>query len=625
MYLPAGRWHLLLLPGTTEAVRLTTIDRDEDPVKLEGPGPHPLPFGGLAEHVWHEPADGQPRTPHVWTFTLPADVDVSIGTSEAIVAVLLGQDGQRIAAIGANDTWEGALPRGAYRVEVQGAYADDGSPYSLSLTTTQLVAGASKMAARYDDTRIPFAIGEAGLYTLVTSGEDDVRLTVLDADGQVLARADDQPEDWNPRLTLPLAPGRYTAIIDGIEDDGIELRLRHDLPVEAPPLAVGKATSVVPVGGGIALPLTGVSAIVRAEIQAEEGISLALEARDGDTWRVLAEAQGRRPTVAARPDPAVPLRLRVTSLDERDRLALVRTTGLTPAPLEAARLQAGAAPAPSGQVAVFLGFPRASSPSPTSRPAPSSAPPSAQAASRPGWPPRRRRHAAGLPGRAWRPARPAPRPRRARRRRCPPGRPSWWTACRGRPRWVELEDPIGQPGVALIGGRRAYAPRRPPPPSCWRRGRRRCPGPRLVRRWHRADVAGSDAPARRQPEEKIQGRWAGELARAPPACCGCRRPRAVRATLAPARPCSPWSLRASPGPRTPPSSRTSTPPAWWSCSTPPTAPSPSRWPSSRPVSPPRRVRARRWSVARPGPAPPGRRWPPTPARGCGSSARRAAS
>lgn len=344
--LAPGRYRLVLLPERLDTTRLTTI-KSLAVVKREGPGPHALPFDEVVEHTWQEPAAGAPRAPHVWTFTIQGPTPVSLSVSAAVVGELKGPFALRLPP---GRTWTGPLPKGDYRLEITAAHPDDGARYALELRPHHLIAGGERDTSRYDD--VTFSVGEPGTYALSTTGANDVRLTVRDAQGRVVGEADDSPDDWNARLTLSLQPGEYRTHVEGGGDTSTRLHLQYQQPerVTAP-----VAERTLP-PGGLEIPWEGQSPLAVVRVEASEHVAVAFESQVSEgwnmqPWQVLAEDQGRAPQVAVRPGGGAH-RVRVWSLE--DAGLPVRITFESPTPTEAT--EAALAAGIEAKGAISIGF-----------------------------------------------------------------------------------------------------------------------------------------------------------------------------------------------------------------------------------------------------------------------------
>jgi len=337
--LPAGSYRVVLLPERVPSRRLTRVDRTPEPVVTVGPGPHPLALGVPAEQVWWE---RDPRTPDVWTLSVPAPVRARLEVSAEMVASLL-RDGVQVGRSVPGETWAGELSMGAYRVEVVGARKDNDVPYTLAVHTEELVAGARRVVDA--PTMVPVSVGTAGLYDLYSSGERDVRMTLW-RDGVEVARSDDRPEDWNFGARVRLSPGIYELEIDPVGAGSARTTVGMSAPGElaGDPLTLGRPLTLTPDGGArlhtFQAPAGG---LLLATGRSAENLGLAIERQvAGDTWESAGEAYGRDAQLLVRlGGGARTWRLRVWSLDGRGVPATVLVDAFQPLRTGEAAFRAG--------------------------------------------------------------------------------------------------------------------------------------------------------------------------------------------------------------------------------------------------------------------------------------------
>ncbi|MCA9541315.1 MAG: glycerate kinase, partial [Myxococcales bacterium] len=163
------------------------------------------------------------------------------------------------------------------------------------------------------------------LLPLADGGEGTLRAlgyALFDAAGALLAADDDRPDEWNFRIARRLEPGVYTLKVDAVGGSGpTEVSMHAPEAIEVPALPLGEARALKPGASVVHVPLDlgpTPPALLIAEARSAENVGVAIEARQGDTWRALVTRAGAEVNAAARPDPkASAHRLRIWSLDQR--------------------------------------------------------------------------------------------------------------------------------------------------------------------------------------------------------------------------------------------------------------------------------------------------------------------
>lgn len=292
--LPAGAHRLVVLPEPLAGARLVQVEGPPAAPTFEGAGPHPLPLGRAVAHIW------QGGEPHTWAFEMPAPGQVTVTLDDAMAGEVV-QGEAVVARLSPGKPWTGELGQGPAALRVRAARPDDRRDYSLEVQPTALMAGLARRV-RVGAT-VPVVVGEDGLYEVTTFGSIDVKATLTDAAGAVVGEADDQPDDWNPRLTVPLTPGDYTLHVTSVDGQGgaVEARLARPAPVEGPALAVGAREAVRPGDGRLFSALRAGDA-AGVEVRADGGpAALRVEVEEKGGWRTVGAATGDPAAVAFRP------------------------------------------------------------------------------------------------------------------------------------------------------------------------------------------------------------------------------------------------------------------------------------------------------------------------------------
>ncbi len=306
--LPAGGHRLVVLPEALAGARLVQIDGPPATPTLEGAGPHALPLGRSVAHTW------QGGEPHTWAFEMPAAGEVTVTLDDAMAGEVV-QGGAVVARLSPGKPWIGDLAQGSAALRVRAARPDDRRDYRVEVRPTALMAGLTRRVGV--GAEVPVVVGDPGLYEVTTFGSVDVQATLTDAAGAVVGEADDQPDDWNPRLTVPLTPGPYTLRVTSVDGQGgaVEARLARPTPVEGPALAVGAREAVRP-GEGRLFSALRVGDAAGVEVRAEGGpAALRVEVEAPGGWRTVGAATGAAAAVAFRPAKGARYRAALRALD----------------------------------------------------------------------------------------------------------------------------------------------------------------------------------------------------------------------------------------------------------------------------------------------------------------------
>jgi hypothetical protein len=328
-----GSYRLLLLPTGREARVKVAVRASEQPAKLAGHGPHPLPLGVPLQHLWREPEEGQPRTPDTFRFTLPARARVRVAVTGAMTGTCRRLEApEEVHRVEGGKPLEAELAPGTWELALTAREPDNLLPYTVSVEPQELLAGSSRSVVA--PVSLPVAVGESPITELFSDGEEDVRASLFDAKGKLVASNDDGPASWDFHLALPLPPGRYTLRVEPVEGTyattrvGMAARPEEPLPAWSPggarELVLGEKLSVLP----LALPRDASLVLV----QAKSSKPLLAALRDRETRQLLAFHQGQEPVLAAHRKAGEALELLLLSLGcERATVALSGFAGTLPA------------------------------------------------------------------------------------------------------------------------------------------------------------------------------------------------------------------------------------------------------------------------------------------------------
>lgn len=347
--LDAGSYRLLVLPQTAEARVLTRLDRITEAKRHKGHGPHRIALESTVEHTWQEPARGAARQPDQWEFVLPGAAEVLVALDNEMEASLVAaaEPTRVLAKVTAKQAWRGDLAAGRYLLRAEHSRKNNYVAYSLRIAATQLMAGQSRVVAV--PASIPVSAGADGLVEFQSFGPSDVRARLLDATGEIIARNDDRPGDWNFHIARRLSPGQYKLLVEPVSEKHGQTTVSMYAPGEVAekPLTLGADTEIKD-GQVHVYPLSLPSDrnVLLASAKSSDAVGLALEADAGQGWVSLGVEVGKDPYLA------LPLfsgrykayRLRAWSADRRSlRVSLRAVAGNLPSASENQWLQGGTA------------------------------------------------------------------------------------------------------------------------------------------------------------------------------------------------------------------------------------------------------------------------------------------
>jgi hypothetical protein len=324
-----GDYRMILLPGAVENRAVTMLQPILSPVTYHGHGPFSVAFGQDMQNRWLEPAAGQPRIPDRWNFSLPAAATVTITIDNGIRAELDSASGGAPLAVTGN-SWTGALPAGDYMVNASAAVPDNRVDYDLTVTTAQLVPGQSLSVQV--PVKIPVSLGGAAQYEISSFGDQDVRASLYDAAGHLVAANDDRDNDWNFLITGAFPPGDYTLQVDPVGADNAQTTVSITAPaaVEDAALSLGVSRRIAD-GLVHVLPIAALppDALLLAGATAAVPVELALEAKAVGGWQTLAQTGGKEPYLAVPAVAGSSYRLRVWPEDHGATPIVVTALGLS--------------------------------------------------------------------------------------------------------------------------------------------------------------------------------------------------------------------------------------------------------------------------------------------------------
>jgi len=344
--LEPGDYSLVLLPEPVAGRRLTVLERIAEPLRFEGHGPHPLPLATPVEHRWLEPDEGE-RVPDRWRFDLPAATTVAVrltGEMEGELHRLEPEPGPA-GSVSPRKGLDAPLPAGRYELAVRAARRDNDVPYRIEVTPEELVDGQRRTVAAPAEVSVAVAPGRQ--LELESFGPADVRATLLDPEGRVVASGDDRAGDWNFHLSTTVEGGRYTLRVDpvGAASATTEVRMAVRPEVEEPVLELPSSLELAAGDAvhGWPLPLDAGTGLLLVALRSteEHGVAVDWQGASGE-WATLAVTAGS----TARLELLLPedgrARLRVWSTERRGGVARLQVAAVKPERLAEGRLARGA-------------------------------------------------------------------------------------------------------------------------------------------------------------------------------------------------------------------------------------------------------------------------------------------
>lgn len=347
-----GHYRLIVQPPAMPSRMLTLVEAVKKPAEVSGHGPHPLSLGTTVANRWEEPVEGEPRTPDTWDFTLPAEADLTIALSEGMQAEIKGGDKPAIP-LSFREPWHSRLAAGHYSLQATTIRPNNRFDYSVTTSVEQLVAGMSRKVTA--PALVPLALGGGHRVELTSFGSGQVKASLLDKDGRIVARSEVHADDWNIDLAARLPAGQYQLKLDpvGQSQATTELNLRELAEIQEAPMA-GNGDRQWADGALHSQPLTFAAndgALIVAAAHSRDAAGLALERHEADgSWATVASAAGPDAVLAFPRDAAaateyrlqvwplagsrasISLALRCPVLSPSSESALASGIGLKPLP-----------------------------------------------------------------------------------------------------------------------------------------------------------------------------------------------------------------------------------------------------------------------------------------------------
>ncbi|HYA81209.1 MAG TPA: hypothetical protein VED87_09795, partial [Methylocystis sp.] len=317
--LAKGAYRLVVMPEDVDARALVRLRASKPAEPLSGHGPHALRFDEPQRLEWREPqAQGAPRDPDVWRFSLFGDANITLSIGEGMIAELF-RDRESVGKFTAGRDLQKRLGAGDYRVEARALAPDDRLDYEISLTSEELQPGEAIKVAL--PARLKFALAQDRVVDLSSLSDKEILATLKDASGAVVEQTAGGERDWNLALSRRLPAGAYVLELaplgakppqsvetqdaqaeegEGDADKNVEVLLALPTETDDGALAAEGTRRLSSAGAHVlAPPKTPQDALALVAARSTKEIALGLEKRGPDgVWRGAALRRGLAPFLA---------------------------------------------------------------------------------------------------------------------------------------------------------------------------------------------------------------------------------------------------------------------------------------------------------------------------------------
>lgn len=318
----AGTYRLVLLPQPLDTQALIQLEREAEPLRFTGHGPHELPLDKAVEHQWVESEGEASRQADLWRIVVPARLTATVSLTSEMEGTIARTDGGEIGRVPPGRSWTGELEPGVYQLAAVCSRRNNLVPYTVTVAPRELVAGLSRTVQA--PASIPVSVGPDGLIELASVATDDVRAQLLDERGGLVADGDDRPDGWDFLLFQRLAPGRYTLVVSPVGGTEAEAKVSMRAAAE-----VAEAPLELPFHGEVRLgedvllrplPVGSRADLLLVAARSKDSLGLSVEVRGKSGWRTLGTATSRAPRLEIpleRGGSNPEYRLRLWSLDRQ--------------------------------------------------------------------------------------------------------------------------------------------------------------------------------------------------------------------------------------------------------------------------------------------------------------------
>ena len=219
--LSTDNFRLIIEPGAVDSRVITRLAAMPETPEFIGYGPHTITLNQSVKKRWMEPAADESRQADRWLFSLSAAATVNISASDEMRGVLYRTDSdnqqrtddERISDVLSPNGWQGDLPAGNYRLELEHGRLSNRVDYQLTVSSSQLLPGQSRSITA--PASVPLSL-PAGLSRITSFGPADVRARLYDHSGAMVASNDDGSSDWNFLIGTSLPAGQYRLDVEPV-------------------------------------------------------------------------------------------------------------------------------------------------------------------------------------------------------------------------------------------------------------------------------------------------------------------------------------------------------------------------------------------------------------------------
>jgi hypothetical protein len=346
--LEKGAYKLYSLPCSYENYRVTRFDAVREPPKFNGAGPHNITVNESVSAVWLE--SGAPAR---FLFELAAPIEANISLTPDFKGAVKQHGNKEAAPINVSGGYDGVLQKGKYEIEVTSVKPQNSSPYELSVTTNDLIAGIDYEVDK--DKTLRVRIGERGGYEIFSQGRSEVAARLYANDRKTeIARSGGDQLDWNFFISERLDTGSYYLRLTGFESNPAKVFMRRtadtvlsqvklDAAAEKRSVPLSWKQVVIPIvsqsGDVLSISVNSGSRIVCEFEAADKQFAAKQGGAAAQIGWAAARRRGNRVNISAVVEKGAVYTLRIWSEDRIDDAATVeiKAAGAIPLSFEDAR------------------------------------------------------------------------------------------------------------------------------------------------------------------------------------------------------------------------------------------------------------------------------------------------
>ena len=223
-YFNEGTYFYYSLPQPVESRRVTFLRRIPEKREISGKGPHPLELNKSMENIWME---DEQQSPDIYKTKIIAPIQTTLTVPENMEAKIFGENRKEFG-ITSKGKWSGRLPAGNYDLEVKSIDKNNRLPYTILLTTRDLIPGLTQ-PIRNLPAQMNVSLDRDSLVDITSFGDVDVKASLWDEEGKKhIAAVDDIRHDWNFGISRNLKAGQYRLKISSADSGSgsVEIRMQ---------------------------------------------------------------------------------------------------------------------------------------------------------------------------------------------------------------------------------------------------------------------------------------------------------------------------------------------------------------------------------------------------------------